>query len=442
MKLTPIRLAIAGVRGAFLHSSATLPFAVLMSVCSGTVAQTYTTVATGNWSSASVWEGGNVPSASNLTGTVIINHDVTLTSGGMTILSSGSVTVTSAHLAVNSGNVMIYQGTLRVTGGSLTLGNGNLQLNSSTSKVYLINSEIDIGQDVQNTNGLVVLRNVCGSVQGQNFQNSQGIDTLDHVQLTLGGAGSGNFQNNASSTMYITQSRLRVIGGNFENSGTISGDIAALWVPGGNLSNNGTWTAMVSMYCIGGSISIPPAYRPASEDCAGISTAFSDCGTFLPVELISFTAKVQSRSVLLEWSTAHEVNSDFYTIERSSASSLWMEVGHIRSTNSATTITYSLVDEEPISGTVYYRLKETSLDGTTSFSDIRKVEADVSVDQAAIHGPVSVYDASGRLVFHEELTGTIHSLDEVVRYASLPAGMYIMRINSGASAKAERFCVR
>ncbi len=37
----------------------------------------------------------------------------------------------------------------------------------------------------------------------------------------------------------------------------------------------------------------------------------------LPIELISFEAKANSEYVELNWSTASEINNDYFTIERS-----------------------------------------------------------------------------------------------------------------------------
>ncbi len=91
----------------------------------------------------------------------------------------------------------------------------------------------------------------------------------------------------------------------------------------------------------------------------------------LPVELINFTAQINSRQVDLKWSTASEKNNDFFTIERSENGKLFETVNTIDGAGNSSTIrNYESVDAEPISGLSYYRLKQTDLNGLFSYSNI------------------------------------------------------------------------
>jgi hypothetical protein len=101
----------------------------------------------------------------------------------------------------------------------------------------------------------------------------------------------------------------------------------------------------------------------------------TDLSTPLPVELISFKAKAQDKSVLLTWSTATEINNKEFIIERSSDGRAWSGIGSVNGAgNSTIKIDYSFVDERPKRGVMYYRLKQTDFDGAYEYSNVVSVE--------------------------------------------------------------------
>ncbi|TKT93290.1 T9SS type A sorting domain-containing protein [Dyadobacter frigoris] len=94
----------------------------------------------------------------------------------------------------------------------------------------------------------------------------------------------------------------------------------------------------------------------------------------LPVTLIVFQAKVLDNKVALNWSTAQEFNSDYYEVERSSDIKSWKKVAYIKSIGNSNKINkYSCLDEFPISGLTYYRLKQVDWDGTVTYFKIQSV---------------------------------------------------------------------
>ena len=100
----------------------------------------------------------------------------------------------------------------------------------------------------------------------------------------------------------------------------------------------------------------------------------------LPIELISFTATLEDRAVVLSWKTASELNNDYFTIERS-----WdgLRFDSLVSVAGAGTSNvkkeYSAVDGHPYGGLSYYRLKQTDYDGATSYSNVIAVRRPESV---------------------------------------------------------------
>ncbi|WP_426293910.1 T9SS type A sorting domain-containing protein [Dyadobacter endophyticus] len=94
----------------------------------------------------------------------------------------------------------------------------------------------------------------------------------------------------------------------------------------------------------------------------------------LPVTLTKFTAAAESRTVVLNWSTTEETNSDRFDIERSSNGKQWSRIASVASQgDSRVLVNYSHVDASPLAGQNLYRLRMVDLDNTFAYSQIREV---------------------------------------------------------------------
>ncbi len=119
--------------------------------------------------------------------------------------------------------------------------------------------------------------------------------------------------------------------------------------------------------CLAGSGTISGA-------ATGLSFGFNDPGSALPVSLTDFTAYVSRDMVISDWSTASEINNDYFTLERSQSPGNWEAVTRVKgSGNSTESIFYHALDIHPLSGLSYYRLRQTDFDGHSTLSEIRKV---------------------------------------------------------------------
>lgn len=104
--------------------------------------------------------------------------------------------------------------------------------------------------------------------------------------------------------------------------------------------------------------------------------------TIIPVELISFTAEVQNKSVKLQWSTATEKNNRGFEIERkffnqqsSISKDEFEKVGFVEGKGTSSTVqNYFYIDNEVQSGKYFYRLKQLDFDGNFSYSGELEVE--------------------------------------------------------------------
>jgi len=97
--------------------------------------------------------------------------------------------------------------------------------------------------------------------------------------------------------------------------------------------------------------------------------------TEFPIELLSFTAKNDNGNVLIKWITASETNNDYFEIERSNDAENFEVIANVSGAGySNTKIDYSIVDNDVLDGTVYYRLKQTDFNGEFTYSYILPVQ--------------------------------------------------------------------
>jgi hypothetical protein len=132
-------------------------------------------------------------------------------------------------------------------------------------------------------------------------------------------------------------------------------------------------------------------------------TTINSTNTPLPIELIDFKAKQVDAQIVLNWSTASELNNDFFTIERLNSKDEFDRVSTVpgKGTTAVTTY-YEAIDPSPLVGINYYRLKQTDLDGKISYSKI------AMADFKEIGESVSVYPNPTN---HEVLTIEVKRLE-------------------------------
>ena len=151
-------------------------------------------------------------------------------------------------------------------------------------------------------------------------------------------------------------------------------------------------------------------------------TVSADCNALvpLPVELVSFNAKYDNRQVVIRWATASEKDAATFSVERSSDGKNFSSVAVVSAAGtSATRREYEAIDRSMRNGLNYYRLKQTDLDGTFTYSQVIPVQVEEAVQQLEAYGSqgalnivlqtsgtlqqLRVLDAMGRVLYTETL---------------------------------------
>ena len=165
----------------------------------------------------------------------------------------------------------------------------------------------------------------------------------------------------------------------------------------------------------------------------------------LPLTLLSFTATIQQTKVLLSWVTTNEINNDYFTIERSNNNKDFIDIGMVISnTQPQPQNNYSFTDNLPLTGTSYYRLKQTDKDGKFTFSKIIPVNVAAiykmlikpnpsangifNIDLGTVRNniAVTITDNNGRQVYKQQLTS---AQNININLANTARGIYYLKVD-------------
>ena len=163
----------------------------------------------------------------------------------------------------------------------------------------------------------------------------------------------------------------------------------------------------------------------------------------LYVQLSDFGHDCAGENIVLKWTTASEVNNDFFTIQHSADGIHWSDIDVVEGTgnsNQSTHYRYVLKDNS-LKG--YFRLKQTDFDGTTSLHNLISVDCESEEKSYIIYPNPSngvlnvrtlgnnesyvlrISDILGVIRHEEVLVG-----DSVLNIAHLSMGLYTVRIES------------
>ena len=201
-------------------------------------------------------------------------------------------------------------------------------------------------------------------------------------------------------------------------------------------------------------------YLPVANGCSANVAA--------PVDLLSTTARGMDTYVALDWQTANESGNRGFEIERSTDGRSFTFVGwQAALATEREGANYHFEDKDVREGPLYYyRLRQLDFDGNFEYSPIMTVRlagaaaADWTVglpypnpviDQTSIkvYAPTdgrinySVYDLAGkRLLGDSVAVGGQRDNFVEVRTGRLPAGAYLIRLESNGLREVRRFVVR
>jgi hypothetical protein len=184
----------------------------------------------------------------------------------------------------------------------------------------------------------------------------------------------------------------------------------------------------------------------------------------LPIELISFRAANENRKVVLNWSTGSEKNSSYFAVERSPDALNFEEIAQVKAAgSSAKRLNYTYSDDQPLSGTAYYRLKQADADGSFKYSSIEAVNytgALAANDFQLVPNPatsevnvnfvcgasssefIHLYDQFGQLLLSQEVSCVTGANSARLNILGLKSGLYYVMMNTRDKAYRSKLVIR
>jgi hypothetical protein len=159
--------------------------------------------------------------------------------------------------------------------------------------------------------------------------------------------------------------------------------------------------------------------------------------TALPLELLSFTGKVNDENIVLNWTTRDEVNTDYFIVESSNNGVSYSIDGTVRSMNNPSAIhNYQHQVASSVKGINYFRLKMVDKDGQFTYSNIIAIRlnalteikvyptttsANLNIYSAEEDQEVRLYNINGQYI-QQVLNGQ----NDI---SHLPSGIYVVKTN-------------
>lgn len=182
------------------------------------------------------------------------------------------------------------------------------------------------------------------------------------------------------------------------------------------------------------------------------------CRAPLPVELRSFTARNTGGTVQIVWTTASEKNSASFLVERAGESKEFVAVTSVAAAGSSQTLrSYSAIDQKPLAGNNYYRLKQIDKDGTFAYSPVVSVlmggidkqdlnaygtsrRLNIEMNTAAVCQVLRIMDSMGRVVYTETMpAGTTGLMTREVPLNGTGSGVYIVQAVTNQGTISRKF---
>ncbi len=329
----------------------------------------------------------------------LTNNGTIINTGGVVSMSGSTPQTinggTFTKLEINNpagvtltGNVT-FTDTLTLAAGKITMGNFNMTL-SATGAISGYNSSRYL---VTNGTGKLNIQNIGTGGRTGAVVFPVGPDATNYNPVSLTNSGTADdYSVNAYNGVYGTMSGSTPQGAALTNNA-----VGATWninelTPGGsNVTVTLQWNGSqelpgfnrTSSYISHHDGSIWNAASPSSatgtnpytQTRSGL-TSFSPFAIgsngALPVEFSMFNAMASGTSAIVSWTTASEVNNDYFIVERSSDNKNFSAIGKVEGAGSSSiTNNYIFTDNEAIiaasaNKTVYYRLTQVDRDGAST----------------------------------------------------------------------------
>ena len=166
----------------------------------------------------------------------------------------------------------------------------------------------------------------------------------------------------------------------------------------------------------------------------------------LPVKLVYFNAVQQGSSALLQWATSEEANNKYFEVERSIDGVTFTSIKKVdaQNSNSNQLNKYTAIDNTPLPGNNFYRLKQVDIDDKVSYSSIVELSFSGYTALKVFPNPatqneitvnyslgslktIAVYSVENKLMLMRNLNNV--SGNQKLDISNLAKGVYIIKLS-------------
>ncbi|HSN07584.1 MAG TPA: T9SS type A sorting domain-containing protein [Hanamia sp.] len=169
----------------------------------------------------------------------------------------------------------------------------------------------------------------------------------------------------------------------------------------------------------------------------------------LPVTFNSVKATRQNKNINVEWKVANQTSIEKYEVERSADGISFEYLGTEKATgNSAADASYNWIDENPLPGNNFYRVKSIDKSGRDEYSTIAKLNFGAGISSLSVYpnpatgGTVrlqmkdmaggsyhlKLVNSEGKVLIQKDLVLPPGNSNETLNISQLPKGIYQVRI--------------
>lgn len=396
-------------------------------------------------------DGGTLRISSNLgIGTLNIGGDFTHSGGAITQTGNGEATINfngSGTQSFSGGGT--YSGDIDFTiASNATLSFGPADLGGSTGS--LSNNGIIMGNTTTD-DPLVLPGGGLTNEEGGTISPGSSVGTLT---ITGDLTSNGNLSMEVESL--VSFDRI-IVTGTATINGTLTPEFGAYAPAVGNTFQ------LVSATIYNGTLSVNPPTINGTHTISGIwydaSGILEITDVVLPIHLLSFSGQRVDDAIELKWRTATEINNDYMAVERADHEFGFREIGRVAGVGTTTEPQdYHFIDEAPLAGANYYRLRQVDIDGSVEYHPVIYVDY-IETSQATLlqvfpnpaqdqvraawkagndqAATIRLFNASGQLLQTYRINGE-HGTHELP-VDKLTPGVYYLQLNQGAASEQIRF---
>ncbi|MBT2556816.1 T9SS type A sorting domain-containing protein [Hymenobacter sp. ISL-91] len=409
-------------------------------------------------SASAVVFDGTVPQTVSGPGPVVFGSAATLTinnASGITLLApvraNGGLDLQSGLLTTTSINLLTLAATSVVEGGSATsFVNGPvarvLPANTTASQLFPVGKQsayrpVTLTPATLTQATTVTVEQMEGAPAPQPFND--GITRVSGVRRYAISASPGiTTPGIFTGTVTLSFGPDDKVTDPAQPSLVIAQSDGTVWNSVGRSASTGVAGTPPEVFVAGTLTSAPFQTFDAFSVFALASTDPDASNNPLPVQLLSFGAERRPAGVQVRWATATEQNSARFEVQRSATGQAFRTIASVAAQgNSNSRHEYTVFDQQPLTGTGYYRLHQLDHDGKSSYSAVISVTAPgemrvypnpvltkLTVELPAAGGRYRILSMLGGTLMAGELFDSKAELD----MTTLPTGLYQLEISTPA----------